>query len=272
MTVSEFGIQLRHVEPPQNGEAPAYYHQDDYYIIGLLNNGTCRISIDFKEYTFSKGDIVIIYPKQIHNIMRADDAEGWLLFVDSSIIEKEEKYILDKLLLFTPSVKIDEKRNNELNHIALIIIDRIHNINNNQIKTTVKMLTKTFISIIAESIISEKLQHEHCNSRHIEMTLNFCNLVKNDVIIHRSPSYYAKKLNISSGYLNEIIKGTLGTNTSSYIKNELILQTKRLLAHTNLTVKEISSLLGMDDHAYFSRLFSRMTGVSPSLFRQKNLE
>ena len=95
------------------------------------------------------GDGLPRHPSQLYEAT----LEGWLLFVDSSIIEKEEKYILDKLLLFTPSVKIDEKRNNELNHIALIIIDRIHNINNNQIKTTVKMLTKTFISIIADFLL-----------------------------------------------------------------------------------------------------------------------
>ena len=57
-----------------------------------------------------------------------------------------------------------------------------------------------------------------------------------------------------------------------YIRYELVLQAKRLLVHTDLAVKEISTRLGIEDCAYFSRIFTQATGVSPSAFRQRNLE
>lgn len=82
----------------------------------------------------------------------------------------------------------------------------------------------------------------------------------------------ASMLNISPVYLNEVVKEVTGMSASSYIRNEMVLQAKRMLVYTGLSVKEISNRLGIEDCAYFSRLFTRTTGLPPSLFRQKNLE
>lgn len=87
----------------------------------------------------------------------------------------------------------------------------------------------------------------------------------------RQPSYYASKLHISTVYLNEAVRSVTGMSVSRYIRNEIALQAKRLLIHTNDSVKEIAAALGFDDYAYFSRLFTQAVGVSPTVFRQKNL-
>lgn len=51
------------------------------------------------------------------------------------------------------------------------------------------------------------------------------------------------------------------------IKNRIVLEAKRLLAHTTLTAKEIAYELGYHDPAYFSRMFMTKTGESPSNYR-----
>lgn len=104
----------------------------------------------------------------------------------------------------------------------------------------------------------------------MEIALSFLHLLAEHITISRSPSYYASLLNISPGYLNEIVKEVTGMSVTLYIRNELILQAKRLLVHTGLSIKEISNMLGIDDYAYFSRIFMQTTGISPSAFRLKN--
>ena len=44
---------------------------------------------------------------------------------------------------------------------------------------------------------------------------------------------------------------------------------KRELAYSTQSIQEISRQLGFEDYTYFSRLFSKTTGVSPSTFREK---
>ena len=42
---------------------------------------------------------------------------------------------------------------------------------------------------------------------------------------------------------------------------------KRLLVHTDLSVKEIAGRMGMNDASYLTRFFRKQAGVAPSAFR-----
>jgi AraC family transcriptional activator of pobA len=82
---------------------------------------------------------------------------------------------------------------------------------------------------------------------------------------------YAQSLNISTPYLNECVKNTTGFSVSHHIQERIILEAKRLLYHSNKSVKEIATELGYDDYPYFSRLFSQSYGNDSALaFRNKN--
>ena len=153
-----------------------------------------------------------------------------------------------------------------------MLANRINNITDELTKTTVRRLAETYIGVVAESVKEIGLQQAKHSRRHIEIVLSFIHLLAEHLATSRSPSYYASQLNISPVYLNEVVKKVTGMSATLYIKNELILQAKRLLVHTDLSIKEISDSLGIDDYAYFTRIFTQTTGISPGTFRQKNLE
>jgi AraC family transcriptional activator of pobA len=110
------------------------------------------------------------------------------------------------------------------------------------------------------------------SKRHVEITLAFKELLSSEKQINRNISHYAESLHISPVYLNEVVKSITGVSVSRYIQNELILQAKRMLAYTSLTIREISNSLGIEDYAYFTRLFTKAVGVSPTCYRKKYLE
>ena len=63
--------------------------------------------------------------------------------------------------------------------------------------------------------------------------------------------YYAKKLNITSGYLNELVKRHMRISAKQFIQNRVFLEAKRLLCYSSLTISEIAWKLGFHDEAYF---------------------
>ena len=103
----------------------------------------------------------------------------------------------------------------------------------------------------------------------MQLRSQFKNLLTNEIREVKSPEAYAAKLNISEAYLSETLKKTTGFPPSYWIQQEVVMEAKRLLYHSDLTVKEISHALGYTDHSYFSRLFTKITGISALTFRKQ---
>jgi len=66
------------------------------------------------------------------------------------------------------------------------------------------------------------------------------------------------------------VKSVTGQPVSWHIQQRVILEAKRLLYHSGRSLKEIAATLGYDDYPYFSRLFTKVAGMSPLTFRHKN--
>lgn len=271
---SDIGIVLRRIDSNGDGITQiTYTHQDDYYIFGILESGSGCGVIDLMEHHITASDIFIVQPGQVHRFIDSENAEGWLLFADSKHVGNIEKCIFDRFSLFASSFKIDTTRESELTQIAAILADRMSgNLDDKQSRITATRLTETFISIIAEAIQSINMQHLRFSQRHIDLVLRLRHLLAEHLATSRQPSYYASRLNISTVYLNEVVKKVTGMNSTIFIKNEVVLRAKRMLVHSHLSIKEISIKLGFDDSAYFSRIFTSSTGISPTSFRQKYLE
>jgi AraC family transcriptional regulator, transcriptional activator of pobA len=80
-------------------------------------------------------------------------------------------------------------------------------------------------------------------------------------------SEYASQLTISAGHLSEVVKIQSGKPAIKHIHERLVLEARRLLFHTDKTLKEISFDLGFTEASYFNRFFKRETGVTPAEYR-----
>jgi len=109
-------------------------------------------------------------------------------------------------------------------------------------------------------------------SRYDVVANEFKLLLERDFTTIKRPAEFASLLHISTPYLNECVRNATGFSVSYHIRQRIILEAKRLLYHSDKSVKEIASELGYDDYAYFSRLFSKQTGMTALAFRNKNLD
>ena len=84
--------------------------------------------------------------------------------------------------------------------------------------------------------------------------------------LHRVAEY-AGLLGLTPGHLNELTKAATGQTASALIDARLILEAKRLLAHSDATTAEIATDLGFQDPSYFGRFFRRHANQAPGAFR-----
>lgn len=80
--------------------------------------------------------------------------------------------------------------------------------------------------------------------------------------------YLAAHLNISPGYLSDMLRSLTGQSAQQHIHNKLIEKAKEKLSTTTLTVSQIAYELGFEHSQSFSKLFKAKTSLSPSEFRQ----
>ena len=77
----------------------------------------------------------------------------------------------------------------------------------------------------------------------------------------------AHQVGISVAHLNSICRELAGRSALQIIHQRQLLEAKRQLIYTPMTISEVAESLGFADPAYFSRFFRRLTGTSPSAFR-----
>ncbi|MBS1659670.1 MAG: helix-turn-helix domain-containing protein [Bacteroidetes bacterium] len=80
---------------------------------------------------------------------------------------------------------------------------------------------------------------------------------------------YAEMLNMTPKALSKRIAQVSSVTPNDLIKERILLEAKRLLAHTEMTVKEVGYALGYEDPAYFVRFFTNSAECSPLDFRKK---
>lgn len=96
--------------------------------------------------------------------------------------------------------------------------------------------------------------------------------VERSYALHLPLEHYAEKLGISSAHLNAVCRRLTQRSALEIIHARLMLEARRSLAYTSMSVRDIAESLGFGDPAYFTRFFRRLSGgVAPTDFRQRSM-
>ena len=79
----------------------------------------------------------------------------------------------------------------------------------------------------------------------------------------------AGKLSVSQRYLSDTLKKETGKTSTEHLQLYLIDEAKNILLNPNKTISEVAYELGFEYPPYFSRLFKKTEGISPSAYREK---
>ena len=116
---------------------------------------------------------------------------------------------------------------------------------------------------------SQALEHAETQGqdRGREHLQRFTRLLESHFREHRPIEQYASELGISAAHLNALCRRLAGQSALQLINQRLLLEAKRSLVYTAMTINQVSDSLGFSEPAYFSRFFKRGSGLSPKAFR-----
>lgn len=103
-----------------------------------------------------------------------------------------------------------------------------------------------------------------------EKIVQFEKLLEEHYGLHKTPSFYAGRLHITTNYLNRLCKQALGVTSGEVIRRRIAIEAQRLLHYTTLSVSEVAYKLGFESPSYFVTFFKKETETTPECFRKKN--
>ena len=251
-------------------------HRHNYYTVIWPYTATGKHIIDFKEYPIIPHHIFFVSPEQVHQVITDPAPTGIVILFTPEFLQKNsiKEDFNSNLKLFrdsdeTPPLPISDSMKINLKIFVDAILQAFHSDNDMKYETIGAYLKLFLIECNGHcSLIPET------NTQNIEVGRSIVKRFKELVEKHYSNWHqvkdYADALNVSPGYLNEVIKESIDKSAKEYIQNRLILESKRLSLFTDKSIKEIGYHLGFDDPSHFSKFFKSNTGLSFQDFKESH--
>ena len=245
-------------------------HQHNFYEILFLEEGEGVHLIDDKKHKVKNNTIHFLSPSHVHQLTLDDTSKGIVCMFKEDFFysNNEGKFFLDEIYLFSnwienPVLQFDKDAFKELKNILnpLLLEFEEHNFRKNEILFS---YLKIFLIKVARLSVNLKSEGEDSKKK---ILVQFVSLLEEHISNNYQVQFYASQLNISSTYLNQIVKNIYGKTVSDYINERLILEAKRILCFSPKSIKEIAYELGFNDPSYFSRFFKKQVGSTPIQYR-----
>jgi AraC family transcriptional activator of pobA len=246
-------------------------HRKDYYMFAMVEQGNSRHWIDDIPYTVKPGNFYFTVPQQIHLKEEICPMKGFVAYFTDEFLALEENRMLRQLPIIQNPAGGHELvlALADRNFIDDIMSKMLAEYNNggdwhNQMLTSWLRVLVIYLS----RLYNEQLG-ETCITQNYCLLKSYQQLISENYAHTHDVAAYAGMLNITPGYLNDVIKQQSGKTAITHIHNRLAVEAKRRLLHTELSVKEIADELGFEDAAYFNRFFKRLSGTTPASYRQQ---
>ena len=247
-------------------------HRAEFYQIIWFDEGNTTHLVDFKTVPIANNTLLFIPKNSIQQFSKKSNGTGRaILFTDHFFCKtKEDIHFLKNTILFNDLLSISQiKIQDELPVFSAILnqieIELKKPVDNYQ-SEIVKNLLKTFL-LQAERLRRKQDFIEIKKDTHLNHVLKFKELLETSFITHKQVSYYCNKMNVTSKTLNKSTLKVLGTSPKHIIDERVLLEAKRILAHTNDSIKEIGYLLGFEEATNFIKYFKKHTKQTPLDFR-----
>lgn len=246
-------------------------HRIGFYLIQYISKGSGNHYIDFKPYPYDQGSLIFISKGQVHAFDIQEDTEGFIILFTEPFISKNliHSDLLSLYRLYNYHLHIPVIPGNEIGKDAGQIIenmfDEYQHADDFAKEEILRLLVK--LLLLKAERVKRTLIDEEKNANWLEKFAHFQTQVEKRFAETRNAKDYALDMSISYKHLNEVTKAVTGSTAKEFIDRFLVLETKRRLATTDISIKELTYEMGFDEPTNFVKFFKKHTQHSPSKFR-----
>lgn len=256
---------------------PFTAHKIQFYFILVITKNSYSHYVDFEYYNLKEGNVLFIAKNQVHHFTKnSKKAEGFCIVINGDFLEKNYfiskninlnrlyNYHLETPVIFLPKGEKDKKE-------FVSTVKKLHQeytLPNTFAKSEMLRAYLHIILIKAERV-KEKQSVSDVKQHWLEIFNNFRKLLSVDYVKTRSSRFYASELLVSYKFLNDVVKELTGKTAKTFIDDFVIIEIKRYLSSSSLSIKEISYKTGFEEPANMIKFFKKNTSKTPLQFRKE---
>ena len=229
----------------------------DHFLIHYIISGKGTYECAGKSYSVKAGDLFLVFPNEVISY-RADENDPWqYCWVGFNGTEVQRMLNLtpfrhDNLVLSLPDQELCQR-----------LID-IYEARGNKPTDELNMIGRLYLFLgKMVELQGSDLQETDVTSDYIENALKFIQYNYSHSI---DISSIAASIGISRSHLYRVFIKHMGISPNDYLTQYRINRACSLLRNSNLTISNIANSVGYDDPLYFSRVFKKVKGISPSIY------
>jgi YesN/AraC family two-component response regulator len=240
-----------------------------------VDSGSVEISTDEKLSVLKQGDIIFHKPDEFHTL-NANKKTAANVFVISFVCSSESMHFFDGKMMSVPS--------NLKKHISSIIEEykeTFFPMQPNDVKLSIKdnppIGSQQMIKTYLEQFLILLIRHEQGKknlrvfpskeSMENHLVSEMMKWIDANIYKDISIAQICDQLNYSRAYLSKIFKQETDYTILEYIVLQKIKEAKKLIREKNMNFTQISDKLSFDNPHYFSRVFKRVTNMTPSEYK-----
>lgn len=247
-------------------------HRHDFYQIFWITRGERSFSIDFDSFPVSAPSFVFVPPGAVHTFGKLETTNGYILSFQQDFLEAQG-HSID---LFQDCPAFDPAHFRAVLWVTPEIEERVtrcveqifEEFSSKQLgyQSAAAALLRLLFIEIRRALLNQARANSF--QKYSSLTARFLRLLNSRPYQTASASEVSRFLGVSRSWLNQLVRRETGKNLTDHLQGRLILESKRLLAHSDLNISEIAYQLGFEDASYFTRLFRQIAQTSPSEFRE----
>lgn len=230
------------------------------YSVNYILKGAGYCEIDGKIITVSEGCLMFFAPNtKQHYIFKKTDAAVMLWSHFSGYASEMLNKCIDSSVA---TIKIHDRKQFESVFDKMILA---YYKNDKFFDTACAGYMAVLLSLMAQSVFADVPQKTKVSNENLEKVLSIMHLEYNRPINIKE---YAKICCIGEEHFIRVFKAYTGLPPYHYQLRIRINRAIHMLENTSITIKECAEMVGFTDTAYFSKIFKRFTGVSPSNYKK----
>lgn len=258
-------IQIYRLEDYLQGIVmPVVPYRTTFNFMILLTKGSMTQYLDSGAYNLKAGEVINVRSGNITATLSiSSDIEGFFIAYENEVVTDIALASNDiKFFTMNPYIVLSTANAKWIKKLLLLFEQELHS-SNKDIEVCISLMHTILLKIIRVDI-----ELKTPMTRQLDIAFRFREFVQRFHIDHKNVLFYANLLHISENYLNKCVKEATNKPPKQWINEISILHSQILLQDKSRDIAGIAFELNYNSASYFTRLFKKVTGYSPSDYRK----